>query len=84
MSDKKEKPGKQWRGQQFVTDVTPEDVAEKRAVDAMYGADENAVPIEVWFMKRGHRDPVMQAGMLAYTKVRKATIAVFDDIFSSF
>lgn len=75
--------GKKWAGEKFSTVVSVEELAETHKLQAFYDT-ENAVPIEAWFIARGHRDHTMQASMRAYTKIRKATHEAFDDIFDKF
>ena len=77
-----ESTGKTFKGQQFVPVKTEADVQAEIDAQKPY-AKEGAVAIETYFAMRGHRDPVMQASMLAYTKVRKATVEDFDVIFQN-
>lgn len=89
MSEKTEKKseapavGRKWKGEPFPAVKTVEQVQEENALRAQY-ADDNAMSIEAYFVHKRIRNPVMQAAMAAYTKVRKATVAAFDEIFSTF
>lgn len=75
---------KVFAGQRHVTSVTPDEVAQKAADDATVGAAEDAVAIDVWFVMRGHKDPVMREAMRAFTRVKKASPSEFDRIFADF
>ena len=75
-----DKVGKSYKGQQFPPVKTVEDVQVE--IDAQKPfAKEGAISIETYFAIRGHRDPVLQASMLAFTLVRRATPDDFDTIF---
>lgn len=75
--------GKKTKNESFSTITTAEEVQANNALQKEYD-DENAVPIESYFSIKGVRDPVAQAMMTAYTKVRHATVAAFDDIFKTY
>jgi DnaJ-class molecular chaperone len=90
MSTKKpEKPGdevilgKKFAGEKFSTVRSAANVLADHELQKSYDHP-NAVPIEVYFVKHRVNDPVQRAMMLASTKIRKATIEAFDDIFHSF
>ena len=75
--------GKQWRGQRFAPIMTSAQLAEIGEVQKKYNKPD-AVSIEVYFAHKKVRDPVSQAGMLAYTVVRKATIEDWNTIFANY
>lgn len=77
------KLGKQYKGQQFVPILTPEDVKADNDLQAQYNHPD-AIGIDAYCAIRGVRDPVMQAAMKAHTKVRKATKEVWDQLFKTF
>ena len=77
------KNGKKWAGQKHVTTRTAADVVDERSLQAKY-AHPNAVTLDGYFTRKGVRDPVKRAAMMAYTKVRRATVAAFDEIFAKF
>jgi hypothetical protein len=85
MSIKKDEPvlGKKWAGEKFPTVKSAADVVASQELQKEY-VHENAVPLSVYFTKRRINDPVKQAMMFAFTKVRKATIEAFDEIFETF
>lgn len=76
--------GKKYPGEQFSTVKSAAQVVEEQEVQKPF-EHENAVPIEVYFKhRRIDSDPVRHAAMLAFTKVRKATMEAFDSIFAKF
>jgi len=75
--------GKKFAGEKFPTVKSAEDVAAERELQKQF-EHENAVPLSVYFTIRRITDPVKQAMMEAYTKVRKATLEAFDEIFETF
>lgn len=75
--------GKTWKGQKFPPIRSAESV--KQDVDAQKPYDKpDAVALEVYFAVKGIRNPVSQAGMRAYTNIKRATVADWDAIFSKF
>lgn len=74
---------KQYDGQMFVPTSSPEEMAEMAKAQAPYEA-EDAVSIDVYFVLRSVRDPIMQASMRAFTKVRRATPSGWGLIFEKF
>ena len=72
--------GKKYKGDSSPTFQTPEDVQAMMDAQKPYNK-EGAVEVMTYFSMRGIKNPVMQASMLAYTKVRKATPEDFDTIF---
>lgn len=76
--------GKTYKGQTFVPIKTAEQAAEEMSAAAAGAANPDSVSIQVWMSARGVRDPVLRAGMLAFTKVRLAPAAEFDRIFQGF
>lgn len=75
--------GKKFPGEKFSTVRSAEEIAATNEENKKYDV-ENAVPIDAYFMKRRITDPVKKAMMEAYTKVRKATVEAFDEIFDKF
>ncbi len=75
--------GKAWKGQKFSPIRSAESV--KREVDAQKPYDkEGAVTLDVYFALKGIRNPVQQAGMRAYTNIKRATVTDWTAIFSKF
>jgi hypothetical protein len=77
------KIGKSYRRQKFMPVRTPESVAADAALHAKF-ADPDAMPLSAYFVRRGITDPVKQAGMAAYTRLRAATLSAWDSIFASY
>lgn len=75
--------GKSYRGQVFVPIRTVESVEDDERLRARYDSPD-AIPIQTWFKIRGHNDPVKQAGMLAFTRVRRAEPGEWDRIFATY
>lgn len=75
--------GKKWAGEKFSTVVSLAEVEAVRELNKKY-EHENAVPLSVYFQIRRISDPVTQSMMSVYTKVQKATLVAFDEIFSTF
>lgn len=75
--------GKIYRGQQHAPLLTPEMAEEINAVQREYDHPD-AMPVEAYFSLRGIKEPARVAGMLAYTKVRRATVYDWDLIFRSY
>lgn len=88
MSEKEEKPGdevvlgKKWSGEKFPT-IASVATHDARVKDKL-NTDENAVTLDTYFSNKRIIDPTRRAMMAAFTKTRKATVAAFDEIFSSF
>lgn len=78
-----EKVGKSYKGQKFAPITTEEEIRAVQQVQEPFNK-EGAVPLEVWFSMHEVRDPVKQAAMRAYTKVRRATPDDWDNIFKTF
>lgn len=75
--------GKTWKGQKFPPIRSAESV--KKDVDAQKPYDkEGAITLDVYFSIKSIRNPVSQAGMRAYTNIKRATVADWDAIFSKF
>ena len=89
VKDKAELPGlpplgsKTYKGQRSVQVATAETVAANMKLQAAY-EDVHAVPLSTYFALRGIKDPVFQGAMMTYTKVRRATLTAFDQIFATF
>jgi hypothetical protein len=75
--------GKQWRGQRFAPIQTSAGLQAIADVQREYDKPD-AVSIDVYFAQRKVRDPVVIAGMMAYTVVRKATIEDWNTIFVNY
>ncbi len=75
--------GKKFKGQKFVTIKTSEMVEAETKLNQKY-AGPNAVTLTAYFVHRSIRNPVQQASMAAYTKVKRATVQDFDKIFEKF
>lgn len=75
--------GKKFQGEKFVTVKTAAMVEADTKLQQKY-ADPHAVTLTAYFVHKRIRNPVQQAGMAAYTKVRRATVKAFDDIFAKF
>jgi hypothetical protein len=85
MADKTDtpNPGKTFKGQTFPPVRTVESV--QAASDAQKPFDKpGAVSLAVYFAQSGIRNPVMQAGMRAFTSIQRATVEDWDAIFKSF
>lgn len=76
--------GKKFPGQKFPLVKTSEDLAVETAAQEPLASMEGAITIETYFAMAGVRDPVFQAGMRAYTKVRKAPFDEFKKIFATY
>jgi len=72
--------GRQFPGQQHYAVTLPEEEAARVELQKQYD-DPNAVPLNVYFSVKQIRNPVMQASMRAYTKVERATVDAWDEIF---
>lgn len=77
------KLGKTYRGQAFVPVKTSGEAAAERAEARPYETKPGAIKLDAYFGLRKVRDPVMQASMRAYTKIRVATPEDFDEIFKN-
>ena len=75
--------GKQYRGQKHAPIKTADDVRAEAIAQAPYSKP-GAIPLDAYFARRGVRDPVMIAGMKAYTKVRHATYEDWNVIFANY
>lgn len=75
--------GKKSRTEQFSTVKTAEQVQEEQDINKEHDAPD-AVTLEAYFSLKGIRNPTKRAMMVAYTKVKRATVAAFDEIFSTF
>ena len=75
--------GKQWRGQRHSPITTPEQLAARADEQKKYNKP-GAIGIRAYFAIKGVRDPVMIAGMEAYTHVRNATVEDWDTIFANY
>ena len=75
--------GKQWRGQKHVPVTTPESLAADAEVQSKYSSPD-AISLESFCARSGVRDPVMVAGMKAYTVVRQATYEDWITIFANY
>ncbi len=75
--------GKKFKGEKFVTIKTAEMLEEAEVLRKRY-ADPHAVTLTAYFVHKRIRNPVQQASMSAYTKVRRATVKAFDEIFAKF
>ena len=74
--------GQRYRGEGAVL-RTPQDVADTMAEQAPYAAKPGAMSLLAYFAHKGVTNPVMQASMAAYTKIRVATPEDFDVIFAN-
>lgn len=77
------KTGKQYKGQVFVPITDPEVLLVEQAAQAPFDKPD-AIPMEVYFSMRGIRNPVAQAAMRAFTNIRRATQADWDEIFKAY
>lgn len=75
--------GKKFPSEKFVTIRSAADVEEVAKLHEKH-AHADAIPIEAYLSIRGHNEHTMQAMLLAHTKVRRATMEAFDEIFKSF
>jgi len=75
--------GTSYRGQPHPVLKTPEMVQAEIDAQAPYNK-EGAVPLQTYCATRGMRDPVMYAGMRAYTVIERATLEDWDAIFKDF
>jgi hypothetical protein len=75
--------GKTWKGQQFPPVRSVEDVQQQADAQKLYNK-EGAVALEVYFAMKGFRNTVQQAGMRAYTSIKRATVEDWDAIFAKF
>jgi hypothetical protein len=73
--------GRTYRGEGAPPITTPDAVAELHAMQAPFSAKPGAMSIQVYFITKGIDNPILQASMAAYTKVRIATVEDFDEIF---
>lgn len=80
MADEPKQVGRRWRGDSAVL-RSSEDVADEAAEQAQYRDKPGAVPLLAYFGFKDITNPVMQASMSAYTKIRIATVEDFDAIF---
>lgn len=80
MTEDPKQVGRRYRGEGAPL-RTPEDVVEVMEQQAPYAAKPGAIPIAAYFSHKGITNPVMHASMLAYTKIRVATVEDFDAIF---
>ena len=78
------KLGKKFSGEKFPTIVDGSVEIPLQIEVKKFGQAKNAITIEAYFIKRGHRGVVMQAAMKTRTKIRKATVEVFDEVFKGF
>lgn len=76
------KLGKQGKWDVFPAAMTVEQVKEAMSLQEQYNKPE-AVPLEVYFVRRGIVDVGAQAARRAYTKVTSATIEDWDEIFKA-
>lgn len=83
MAESGKKLGKAYKGQAFVPVKTEADV--KAEMDAQKPFDKpGAISLETYFAIKGIRNPVMQAGMRAYTTIRRATVEDWAAIFATY
>lgn len=75
--------GKTWKGQKFPPVRSVESVRSDAVAQQPFNKP-GAVAIEVYFATKGIRNPVQQAGMRAFTKIKRATIIDWDAIFKTF
>ncbi len=75
--------GKTWQGQQFPPSRTVESVQAEADLQKEYDK-EGAIALDVYFATKGIRNPVSQAGMRAYTVIKRATVEDWDAIFKNF
>lgn len=73
--------GRTYHGEMSPPITTAEAVAKTQARRAEYAGSPEAIPIHVYFVVKGHQNPILQASMLAYTDIRVATVEAFDEIF---
>lgn len=76
--------GKKFPGEKFSTVRSTEDVIADHELQSQYANESNAIPLSVYFVIRGHSDPVLQRMLESHTKVRTATKEAFDKLFHSF
>jgi hypothetical protein len=74
--------GRTFKGETSPPITTPEAVAAGQARAAEHAGKAGAVALEVYFVARGHSNPILQASMRAFTDVRAATLEDFDEIFA--
>ena len=73
--------GKQYPGQLNVP-IKTEEMAS--AESAAQDTSEGTITMDVYFMRSGIRNPVMQAAMQAFTLTRSATLEAWIAIFKTF
>jgi hypothetical protein len=78
-----DKVGKQYRGQTFVPIQSEAGLLAAAEAQKPY-TKPDAVSLDSYFTIKSIRNPVMQAGMRAYTQVHSATIADWDTIFATY
>lgn len=78
------KIGKKYPGDRFPTSQSPEDVIADRKAQEPFASMPDAVSLDAYFSIVGITNPVAQAGMRAYTKVRKAPVSEFKKIFETY
>lgn len=81
MPEETKQVGRRYRGEGAVL-RTPEEAAAEAAERAPFASKPDAMPIAAYFSHKGITNPVMHASMLAYTKIRVATVEDFDAIFA--
>jgi hypothetical protein len=75
--------GRTFRGETSPPVTTPEAIAEIRTMAAVHANKPEAIAIQVYFVAKGIDNPILQASMLAYTKIRTAPVGYFDEIFAA-
>lgn len=68
----------------FYASKTDGQAAEEAALWNEFAREEGAVELDLYCHIKGINDPVRVAGMKAYTKIKKATPAKWDEVFASF
>ena len=75
--------GKTYKGQTFVPERTVESVQEGMEAQKVYDK-EGAVSMDVYFVTQGITSLVHQAGMRAFTAIKRATVEDWAEIFKRF
>ncbi len=77
-----EQVGRVYSGELSPPITTPRAVGDLMAERAPFAGKPGAVSIHVYFAVRHVDNPILQASMLAYTRIRDATLDDFDEIFA--
>jgi len=83
MADDAPKLGKSYKGQKFAPVRTEESISAGAEAQKVYDKP-SAMSLDVYFVTKRITSPVHQAGMRAFTSIRRATVEDWDLIFKSF